>query len=578
MNTLERSVIRDNNHLELTTKTFDVLQFLIENAGKVVTKDEILGRVWNGSFVEESNLPVHISKLRRSLDESKDRRFIETVQGVGYRFVAPLRTVPEKEWQVAATRSLDVNADTSFGPPMIYSIAVLPLRNECADPEIEYLADGLTEGIMNGLSNVLNIKVIARDTVFRYKGQPNDLKQVGETLGVSNVLTGRIRVTDHEFMVSVELINTEDGTQTWGDRYRHSLANLMDVQEQILFAVVENLTLSKFLQRRLLVNSLSHHPESYRLYLKGRYHLEKHSAEDIYRAIDFFNRSIALDLENVYSLVEIVECYRSLHMYGYISYPEFLHAISPVLNSIANVNQSLDVVQVVYCDLKMLEWNFEEAAHYCRRALAINPNSLKGRLRYSDLLLQSRNFKSALEQLEKVMIIDPLSALIYKRVGRLLYMMGDYVNAIAYLNDALELEPGSYEALTLKGVVNSEMNNFDEALCDFADSYRMQPHPETLALSAVVHAKRGDWVKATTLLKRIEDDEKARAGGQSVTLAHIYLTLGKKEQAYEFLELAYARHEPDLRALTYDRRWISIRTESRFQALAKRVGLPQLKE
>src|SRR5678815_2428774 len=107
LNTLERSVIRDNNHLELTTKTFDVLQFLIENSGKVVTKDEILGRVWNGSFVEESNLPVHISKLRRLLDESIDRKFIETVQGTGYRFVAPLESIGQDEWQSAITLGND---------------------------------------------------------------------------------------------------------------------------------------------------------------------------------------------------------------------------------------------------------------------------------------------------------------------------------------------------------------------------------------------------------------------------------------------------------------------------------------
>ena len=131
MNTLERSVIRDNNHLELTTKTFDVLQFLIENAGKVVTKDEILGRVWNGSFVEESNLPVHISKLRRSLDESKDRRFIETVQGVGYRFVAPLKDIGYDEWQAALTLSSATNA-RKLGST-VQSLAVLPLENESGD-------------------------------------------------------------------------------------------------------------------------------------------------------------------------------------------------------------------------------------------------------------------------------------------------------------------------------------------------------------------------------------------------------------------------------------------------------------
>ena len=575
LNTLERSVIRDSNHLDLTTKTFDVLQYLIENAGKVVTKDELLGRVWNGSFVEESNLPVHISKLRRLLGESLDRRFIETVQGTGYRFVAPLKVVGEEAWQTAILRSRDWDAGPNRSRAGIHSIAVLPLHNECADPDIEYLSDGLTEELINGLSNIVNIKVIARNTVFRYKEKQVDLQQLADTLGVRNILTGRIRIAGDDLIVSVELVSAKDGTQIWGGCYRRSIVDLMDVQEQILLSIVENLTLTELGERRQLVNCLSRNPESYRLYLKGRYRLEQHSLDGINSAVEFFGRSIALDASNIYSHVEIVECYRSLYAFGYISYEQFLQTTSAVLTSIASADQGLDVVQIVYCDLKMLEWKFDEASHYCRRALAINPNSLKGLLRYSDLLLQSRNFKCALEQLEKVMIIDPLSALLYKRIGRLLYMMGDYVNAIAYLNDALELEPGSYEALAIRGVVNSEMRNFDAALTDFAESFRTQPHLETLAMSAVVHAELGNRAKAADLLRMVEVDENGKAC-RLMTLAHIHLALGEKGRAYEFLEAAYNGHEPDMRALTYDRRWSGIRTEARFQALARRVGLPQL--
>jgi TolB-like protein/Flp pilus assembly protein TadD len=575
LNTAERSVIKENQHLDLTTKTFDVLEYLIENAGKVVSKDEILGHVWNGNFVEESNLPVHISKLRRSLSETRDYRFIETVQGTGYRFVAPLENVGHTEWHAALTASSFLQDQGDVRTALVHSVAVLPFHNEGADPNLEYLTDGLTESLINGLSPVPNLRVIARNTVFRYKNQNVDLRSFGATLGVSSVLTGRLRASDSEVTVSVELIRADDGTQIWGGQHRRPWSEVMKISDDVLFAVIENLRLTKFRDKLPATYSLSHHPESYRLYLKGRYLLEKHSADDIRRAVDFFNESVTLDPKNIYAHVEIVECYRSLHAYGFISYERFLEIARPVLTEISKGNQSLDVVQVLYSDLRMLEWKFAEAELYCKRALAINANSLKGRLRYSDLHLQSRNFKSALAQLERLMIIDPLSPLIYKRIGRLFYMMGEDESAISFLNDALELEPFNYEALALRGAVHTEMSNFGEALKDFEASLLVQPHPETLAMSAIVYAKDGNERKAVTILKKLETAS-TKQYGNSTTLAHIYLALGKKSEAYRYLEHAYAQHEPDLRALTYDRRWAAIRDETRFKSISKRIGLPDL--
>lgn len=562
--------------MDLTTKTFDVLEFLIENAGKVVTKDEILGHVWNGNFVEESNLPVHISKLRRFLSESRDCRFIETVQGTGYRFVAPLQTVDDDEWQAAssATRGFPlVQSVTDIKAS--HSIAVLPLQNEGGDPEMEYLVDGLTEGLINGLSHVPGLRVIARNTVFRVDDTNLALKKLGELLEVSHVLTGRVRISGEEFVVSVELTRAGDETQVWGRRYCLVVADLMRVQEEVVFSVVESLTSSKIRTSRFPANSLTQDAESYRLYLKGRYFLEKHSSNDIYKAVDLFNESVLADPRNIFSHVEKVECYRSLHAYGYISYEDFLQLTKPILDAIAIGNQSLDVVQILYCDLKMLEWKFSEAERYCRRALAINTNCLKGRFRYSDILLQRRDFSAALEQLERIMIIDPLSPLIYKRIGRLFYMMGEYDKAIAFLNDALELEPGNYESLALRGVVHTELAHFREALKDFEESLRAQHHAETIAMTGVVYARQGNRAKALEMLKKLQSELTINTG-HSTNLAHLFLALGDKTEAYECLERSYAQHEPDLRALTYDRRWIPVRNEARFKSLVKRVGLPKI--
>ena len=171
LNTAERSVIRERQSLELTPKTFDVLQYLIENVEKVVTKDEILGNVWNGSFLEESNLPVHISKLRRSLGEVKGKRFIETIQGSGYRFVAPVQSVNGDALQ-SSLRGLDRPIASHKSSKLSFdSIAVLPIENESANSDLDYIAGGLTESITNSLSLIHELRVIARNTAFRYKNK-----------------------------------------------------------------------------------------------------------------------------------------------------------------------------------------------------------------------------------------------------------------------------------------------------------------------------------------------------------------------------------------------------------------------
>ena len=576
LNTLERLVIKDNECIELTTRTFDVLLYLIENAGKVVSKDEILGHVWSGNFVEESNLPVHISKLRKSLGETREVRFIETVQGTGYRFVAPVNEAPENEWNIAtATHRNKIdseNLESSYN-----SIAVLPLENQTGDSTNEYLSDGFTEGLINSLSNLTRLRVIARNTVFRFKGNIQDYADIGRKLGVSTVVTGRLRLANGDYVVSVELVRTDNGAQIWGRLFQNHKANLLALQEEISFALAEQLTAAKGSENTsLLVHSLTRDPESYRLYLKGRYLLEKHSAQDLYKAIALFTESAFQDANNILSLIEIVDCYRLLYTYDHIKYTEFLDETRPILLRISKGDSAIDALQVMYCDLRLLEWKFEEAGQFCRKALAINPNSLKGRLRYSELLMQSRNFTAALEQLQRIITIDPLSSLLYTRIGRLFYLMREYDNALSYLNDALDLDSNNHEALALRGAVYSDVGCYSKAIEDYEGCLQVEHHTELQGRIAVVYAKQNKYDKACKLLDTLKNMPD-HTPGRSVSLAHIYLTLGQNDKAYEFLEQAVEQHEPDVRALTYDHRWNTLWSEARFGELTARVGLPPVK-
>ena len=574
LNQAERRVIRDGKYLELTPKTFDVLLLLIENCGAIVTKDEILGNVWNGSYVEEGNLAVHISKLRRLLDETRNRPFIETAQGSGYRFVAPIREVSQSDWDKNASHIKSLPQENASREWIFDSIAVLPLQNESGDADIEYLTDGLTESFINSLSRLPHLKVIARNTVFRYKNKNTDAKEVGETLGVATVLTGRIRVIKDHLTISIELTKTETGTQLWGTQFNRSFTDIFEIQESIISEVLERLKSEiNHTSKIHSTNSITKNSESYKLYLKGKYLLEKWTEGNLYKAIDYFKQSASYDPLNVHSYIEIIECYFLLYFSDYITYINALGKITPLISLVSKLDQNVDVVQAMYGGKKLyFDWKIEEAERHFKFALELNHNCITARHRYPFLLLITGRFSEALEVLQPIMLIDPLSLISYKRASRFFYRIGQFENAISYLEGVLELEPEDYEALILLGSAQAELGNYNTALQVLFKSLNIQYNLETLAMIGYVFARKGEKKKALEIIDQI----KSRTNNNfqySSKLARIYSALGEKEIALRFLSKAFNEHDVDLLGLKSDPRWLAINQEPKFKEFVLKVGL-----
>jgi TolB-like protein/tetratricopeptide (TPR) repeat protein len=570
LNLKERLVLKNGKFVELTPKTFDVLHLLVENCGEILTKDQILGKVWNGSFVEEGNLAVHISKLRRSLDETKTHPFIETVPGSGYRFIAPVKIVSQQEWDQNSPELPSPAHGKNQSEPALDSIAVLPLCNESKDPEIEYLADGLTEGFINSLSYLPNLKVLARNTVFRYKEKEIDPKEVGDTLGVSAVLTGRVRVIQDQLLISVELTKVDDGCQLWGTQLNQPFSDIVEVQEKIIFAVSENLKTQIATQNS--ANSITQNSESYRLYLKGKYFLDKRTEHDICKAIECLQKSLSYDPTNVYSQVEVIECYGQLYASDFISYESFITKSSSLLSTNTRFNDSIDVVQSMYGRNSYYEWKFENAERHLRHALSLNPNNLLSHYRYTDLLMASGRFSEALEQINRIMRIDPLSFRTYLIIGRAFYKMGRFENALIYLNDALELEPNSFEALAVMGATITELGNYHEALNVFKKSLMLQYNSEVLSMIGYVNALIGDRDNAYEIIKQLQSHFHKQIESPTI-LSRIYAALEEYEEAFMLLEQAFNKHEADLISLNSDPRWRKIKNKPQFKELVTRIGL-----
>ncbi|HEV7646042.1 MAG TPA: winged helix-turn-helix domain-containing protein [Pyrinomonadaceae bacterium] len=573
LNTVERQAVMDGKYLKLTPKTLDLLQLLIEKRGDVVSKDEILEKVWHGSFVEEGNLPVHVSTLRRSFGESRIRTFIETVPGVGYRFISPVALAREKEWEKQLIQQNRLTHKTE-SKNVFDSIAILPLNNESNDPEIDYLVDGLTEKFINSLSHISGLRVLARNTVFRYKNKNTDAKRVGETLGVETVLTGRLRIIKDRIIISVELTDISTGGQLWGTQFNQPFTDIIEVEEKITAAVSEKLSSEISQVARSSAGDLqTKNTESYRLYFKGKYFQEKRSGADIYKAIEYFKQSIAQDPDNIYSYIEICESYYFLYMLEYISYEEALSSMKPFWPELSEKTRSIDALHALYGRKAYLNWDFEKAERHYKKAIDINPNFLSVQYRYGQWLVGMGRIWDGLEQLTQVIRLDPLSINSYKEIAKFYYQMREYENALMYAGEALELEPDDHQALSIMGCILAATGEYDEAGAAFQKSLSVAHNTETFAMTGYVYARAGKRNEAYQVLEQLYSLEYGYVG--AYLPAVIYSALGENDKAFEHLELAFERHEADLCLLKVNPRLDTLRDDPRFDELMIRMGFPE---
>jgi len=567
LNLSERQIIKNGIRLVLTPKTFDVLQLLVENSGKIISKDEILGKVWDGSFVEEGNLAVHISKLRKLLTESKAEPFIETVPGLGYRFVATVLEVINSEWQKQLPEASNSKNIANSSEWLFDSIAVFPLENETNDDEIEYLADGLTENIINSLSLLSNLKVIARNTVFRYKNKDVDVQEIGKTLNVSATLTGRIRSIKDIIIVSIELTKVEDGRHLWGMQINKPLSSIIEIQESIVSAILEKMR-TQIESKRLTPNSITQNSESYKLYLKGNYFFQKREEKDIYKAIDFFLKSISHDPVNVNAYSCLIECYGLLFTNDYIFYEEYCNATLPFVDSLQKLKQVTDIVHTMYGRKFYLDWKFKDSERHFKEALSINPNNLSARYGYIYLLLNTRNFEEVLNELPKVLLIDPISLNTSMFLSRVFYRMELFESAMIYIKEALEFEPQNYIALTLMGSIFKEKGQFEEALNLYQKALSFHYNVGIIERIGILHGLNGQPELALEMIHQIKSTHKDR---HAIKIASIYVALNNYDMTYKYLETAFDQHDVDLTTILSEPIWAKIRDQKKFKDLFKKV-------
>jgi serine/threonine-protein kinase len=456
----------------------------------------------------------------------------------------------------------------------IDSIAVLPFVNESGDPEADYLSDGVTESIINNLSQLPNVRVIARNSAFKYKGQTVDPSKAGRELGVQAVLTGRVTKRGDMLIVSVELVDVSGDRQLWGERYNRKLADILAVQDDISREITEKLRwhLSGEDKQRL-TKRYTDNTEAYQAYLAGRYHWNKRTEEGLKKGIDSFKQALAKDPNYALAYAGLADCYALLGDYGYLrpseAYPQAKAAAKRAVeldDTLAEAHTSLAFVMVQY------DWDWRGAEREFKRALELNANYATAHQWYSEYLTSQGRHDEALAEIKRAQELDPLALITHAVEGRALYFKRQYDQAIEQCRKTLEMDAGFGPAYLFLGRAYLQKRNYDDAIAGFRKAHQRSAGTAILAELGHAYALAGQEAEARKILAEL----KAQANHRYVTagrMALLAIALGDKDEAFKFLEQALEERSDVMVTLKVEPRYDSLRADPRFDKLLQRVGL-----
>ena len=457
----------------------------------------------------------------------------------------------------------------------IDSIAVLPFVNTNNDPDIEYLSDGITETLITKLSQLPELRVMARNTVFRFKGKDMTAQQVGEELNVRAVLTGAIVQRGNALRLNAELVDVSDGAQIWGEQYNRTLDDIFAVQDAISEQISTSLRLKLSSEEKSrLVKRHTEDREAYQLYLKGRFYVSKRTGEALKTALGYFQQAVDRDPTYALAYAGIADCYVLLPYYrglsGHESYPKAKAAALQALQMdehLAEAHAALALAHVFF------DWDWVSAEKSIHRAIELNPNYATAHRWYGDihLRLQAR-FDEAIAEVRRALALDPLSLINNTNLGLVYYTARYYDLAIEQLRKSIEMDQNFYIAHYYLGITYMFNGEISKGMGELRHAMRLDDDPQILAAMGYAYGISGDTEEAEKTLVHL-DELSAKRVVSPYDYATIYAGLGDKEKTLELLQQCLEQREWLLVFLKVDQFWDNLRDDPRFVELLKKVGL-----
>ncbi|HEY2963670.1 MAG TPA: protein kinase [Pyrinomonadaceae bacterium] len=456
----------------------------------------------------------------------------------------------------------------------INSLAVLPFSN--SDPGSEYLSDGITESLIENLSQLPDLKVKSSSTVFHYKGRNTDPKEIGRELGVHALLSGNIVQRGDELAVSVELIDVRDDSHIWGERYGRKVSEVVALPQQISRDVSQRLRArTDGMDHARITRNYSPDSEAYRLYLQGRYNWNKRTVEGLRKGIEYFDQAIMRDQDYGMAYAGLADCYVLLNVYNVASadasYPKAEAAANRALSinsNLAEAHTSLAFVTYRY----HLKW--AEAEQHFKQAIALNPNYATAHQWYGSYLAASGRFDEAVTEAKTAHELEPFSLTIYSDYIRNLYYANQLDEAHSEALKLYEMDRSFARAFYELGLVLEAQGKLEEAISAFRNALKSSPDNVT-ALTALGHAQAlaGKKTDAERVIARLQELSKQQYVSPFQT-AVVYAGLGNRKLALDWLEKSREERFNWLPFVQVDPVFKNLRSEARFVELAKSLGLP----
>jgi eukaryotic-like serine/threonine-protein kinase len=462
----------------------------------------------------------------------------------------------------------------SSAPSAKHSIAVLPFEDLSPIKDHEYLCDGMAETLINSLNNIPGLRVPARSSSFSFKGKNLSSREVGQQLGVDNLLEAGVQVIGNRLRITPKIIKADDDSQVWSDLYDRQMEDVYSIEDEIAREIVKALKI-KLLgeQTEPLVKSYTENIQAYNLYLQGRYFWNKRTAEDMKKAIDYFNQAIALDPHYAVAYVGLADSYLLLPSYGRYPVKEILPKAKEAVSRAMAIDDTLAEAHASQGLVKEMEGAFADAEREYKRAIELNPNYPNAYLWYHVFLLYHERFDEAEAEIIRAKELDPLSLIINTCSGEMLYMLKKDDQAIQELRKTLELDPNFGEARMWMGKSYLQKGMLAEAIAEFEKAREVfGKGPYGLGELGNAYALAGNKDKAMAVLAELE----ALSGqGYSVNsdLALIHLGLGDRNKTFSYLERAAEEKEDLVFWLRADPCFDSLRADPRYKSLIKRMNL-----
>jgi eukaryotic-like serine/threonine-protein kinase len=459
----------------------------------------------------------------------------------------------------------------------VESIAVVPFMNQDQDPNSEWISDGLTESIINNLTQLPNLKVIARSSVFRYKGRETDPIAVGKELGVRAVLTGRLMHRGDTMLISAELIDIRDNKQLWGDKYERKLADMLSVQREIAREITNNLrpTLSGVDQSRM-DKQYTANAEAFQLYLKGRFYWNKRTAPDLQRAIPFFQQAIEKDPNYALAYSGLADNYALIPAYttepARQVMPKAKEAALKALaldDKLAEAHASLGQITAYY------DYDFVTAEREYRRAIELNPNYAPAHQWLAEHLAATRRNDEALAEIRRALELDPMSVIMNRIYADILVDGRRFDEAIQQYHRALELEPNFPTSHYFLGRAYEAKGMYDEAVREYTNASALGTVLKEIPAKAHDIFKKSGWKAYVEFNLQQLVENAAERRFPPFVVATFYAKVGRNDEAITWLERGYEERDFRMTLLSVAFEFDSLRSDPRFKELVRRMGLPE---